>query len=171
MISLCRVSESSNVSRLVLLIAMFDHCFSSQTESNSRRPPPLRGSQKIRWAQTTAESLVSGRLGLNFDWGVVSTRGGVPYGLLPLYYSRHGPSKYVETETNVTDQLTPLLSINRKDGVGVLKRRQAPTQGQETRGSSPRRRRAAAREEITPTVQAPAHETLERYGQCNRVPA
>ncbi|QCC57871.1 hypothetical protein NP511_04865 [Natrinema thermotolerans] len=39
---------------------------------------------------------------------------------LSLYAALGDSSKYVETKTNVTDQLTPVLSINPKDGVGVL---------------------------------------------------
>ncbi|DAC85270.1 hypothetical protein [Natrinema versiforme] len=39
---------------------------------------------------------------------------------LSLFAALGDTSKYVTTETNVPDQLTPVLSINPKDGVGVL---------------------------------------------------
>ncbi|ELZ14061.1 hypothetical protein C478_07959 [Natrinema thermotolerans DSM 11552] len=39
---------------------------------------------------------------------------------LQLYAALGDSSKYVETDTNVPGQLTPVLSINPKDGVGVL---------------------------------------------------
>ncbi|OLZ39870.1 hypothetical protein A6E15_02230 [Natrinema saccharevitans] len=39
---------------------------------------------------------------------------------LQLYAALGDSSKYVETQTNTPDQLTPVLSINPKDGVGVL---------------------------------------------------
>ncbi|SER15434.1 hypothetical protein [Natrinema salaciae] len=39
---------------------------------------------------------------------------------LSLYAALGDTSKYVTTQTNITDQLTPVLSIRPKDGVGVL---------------------------------------------------
>ncbi|QFU83388.1 hypothetical protein [Natronorubrum aibiense] len=39
---------------------------------------------------------------------------------LSLYAALGGSSKYISTEMNIPDQLTPVLSINPKDGVGVL---------------------------------------------------
>lgn len=39
---------------------------------------------------------------------------------LSLYAALGDTSKYVSTETNIPDQLTPVLSISPKDGVGVL---------------------------------------------------
>ncbi|DAC85300.1 small major capsid protein [Haloterrigena jeotgali icosahedral virus 1] len=39
---------------------------------------------------------------------------------LQLFAALGDSSKYVETQTNTPDQLTPVLSINPKDGVGVL---------------------------------------------------
>lgn len=39
---------------------------------------------------------------------------------LSLHAALSDTSKYVNTETNIPDQLTPVLSINPKDSVGVL---------------------------------------------------